>query len=291
MYAFFAVVLRIFSNPLANVFQKQLALGGDSPFFVNFATYLLLGVLSIPFAFALDWSAFPPAFWGNALFVGLLGAVGNGLLVAAVRQGEISVLGPINAYKSVVGLAFGVLLLGEIPGVFGCLGLALIVFGSYFAVTVRATPGQRPGVSLLRRRDIQLRFAAMIVSAIEAIFIKRVILHSGPEASMITWCWFGALFAFGIVLLGRKNLPAQVRSAFSRRNKFVLLALAVGVMQLSTNYAFRHMHVGYALALFQLSALVSLAFGYHFFKERGMVRKLLGATIMIAGSVMIILLP
>jgi drug/metabolite transporter (DMT)-like permease len=50
------------------------------------------------------------------------------------------------------------------------------------------------------------------------------------------------------------------------------------------------MAVGYALSLFQLSTLVSVLFGYRFFKELDIRKKLIGSTIMIIGSIVIILL-
>ena len=57
-----------------------------------------------------------------------------------------------------------------------------------------------------------------------------------------------------------------------------------------TNYTFKHMAVGYALSLFQLSTIVSVLLGYRFFKEQNIWKKLIGSAIMITGSVLIILL-
>jgi drug/metabolite transporter (DMT)-like permease len=61
-------------------------------------------------------------------------------------------------------------------------------------------------------------------------------------------------------------------------------------MQLTTNYAFANMQVGYALSLFQLSIIVSVLLGYKIFKEQDVRKKLIGSGIMIAGSIIIILL-
>ena len=72
--------------------------------------------------------------------------------------------------------------------------------------------------------------------------------------------------------------------------KFISLILCIGTMQFTTNYAFEHMSVGYALSLFQLSVIVSVVLGYRFFKEQDISKKLTGAIIMVIGSVIIILL-
>ena len=70
---------------------------------------------------------------------------------------------------------------------------------------------------------------------------------------------------------------------------FICIALCAGIMQFSTNYVFERMDVGYALALFQLSLVLSVIFGFVFFKEKNIIKKLAGSFIMICGSVLIIL--
>jgi len=45
----------------------------------------------------------------------------------------------------------------------------------------------------------------------------------------------------------------------------------------------------YALALFQLSGIISVGLGYAFFKERNIRKKLFGTVIMIIGAALIIL--
>jgi len=68
-----------------------------------------------------------------------------------------------------------------------------------------------------------------------------------------------------------------------------LLIIAVGIMQYSTNFVFERMNVAYALALFQLSTLLSVFLGINLFKEKGLKKKLAGSLIMIAGAVILIL--
>lgn len=68
------------------------------------------------------------------------------------------------------------------------------------------------------------------------------------------------------------------------------LVVCIGTMQYTTNFVFDRMNVGYALALFQLSTIVSIFLGYRIFKEQDIRKKLLGSVIMVAGSAIIILL-
>ena len=213
--------------------------------------------------------------------------MGNGFLVKALQKGDLSVLGPINAYKSVVGLIVGIFLLRELPGIWGIAGIALIIFGSYFVLD---TTEDRFSWALLKREEIQYRIWAMILTAIEAVFIKKIILVSSTRIAFISWCWFGVLFSFLMLFFYRLNLQQEIKKIKSSdAGKYILLIISVGIMQLTTTYIFDHLPVGYALSLFQLSTIISVLFGYSIFNEKDIRKKLIGSVIMIAGSVIIIL--
>lgn len=284
-----AVLLRIFSNPFANVFQKKLTGSYVHALFVNFATYALLaiacltGLLFMPPAGIL----LSAAFWKWSLLSAICGALGNAFLVKAVEQGDLSVLGPVNAYKSVVAMLIGVFILQEIPGWTGVLGVAFIIWGSYFVLD---TTEEGFSWQLFKRKDIQYRVAAMILTAVEAVFLKRVILLSTPVIGFVSWCCYGAVFSFLLVLARRVSLKKEIGKLGRRQMLYLLvIAFCMGMMQFSTNYVFAYMPVAYALSFFQLSIIVSVFLGYSFFGEGQLLRKLLGAAIMVVGAVLIVM--
>ena len=281
-----AVLLRIVSNPVANVFQKRLTQGRHDPLAVNFVSYFLLSLFCIALSWRVDWASLPPEFWFYAVVAGVFGAVGNGFLVKALAKGELSILGPVNSYKSVVGMVVGIFLLGEVPSLMGLLGVAVIIFGSYF---VFETMDEGFTWSLLKNQEIRYRIYAMVLTAIEAVFIKKVIIHSDTLVSFMAWCWFGALFAFVQLLLSKADIQSECRKAtWADAAACLALVACIGTMQFTTNFVFSRIDVGYGLALFQLSTIVSVLLGYRLYHEQGIAKKLVGSAIMIAGSVMVI---
>ena len=82
----------------------------------------------------------------------------------------MSVLGPINSYKSIVGLVFGVILLGEIPSITGLAGVLLIIAGSWF---IFDTVDEGFSFKLFLRKDIILRFCALFFTGCEAAVLKK----------------------------------------------------------------------------------------------------------------------
>jgi drug/metabolite transporter (DMT)-like permease len=285
-----AVFVRIVANPAANVFQKQLTQRAAHPLVVIGATHGLLTLATLPFLSTVAWGELDSAFWSNMSAAAALAVGGNVLLVAALSTADLSVLGPINAYKPVLSLAPGLVLLGEMPSALGAAGLVLIVAGSALVVDREAGQARaKAAIRFVRDRGIQLRFAALVCSATEAVFLKRSELHASPTIAFVCWVLLGLpLAALAGMLVLRSDLVPQLRRLRHNLPTYARLAIATGVMQLATLFALERLPVGYCLALFQLSALVSVVFGARYFSERNVGRRLLGSGVMIAGAVLII---
>lgn len=281
-----AVLLRIISNPLGNVFQKKLTANGNHPLVVNFLTYLLLSFACIVYAWFIEWKTLATEFWIYSIIAGCVGAGGNAFLVKALQQGDLSVIGPINAYKSIVGLIFGIILLQEIPNLLGLTGILLVVIGSYFILD---TTQDRFSIALLKRPEIKFRIWALILSAVEAVLIKKIILASTPPVAFISWCVFGSVFSFIFLQFSGVKIYLSKITGGDHKNFFFLI-ICIGIMQIATNYSFAHLPVGYALCLFQLSTILSVWFGYRIFREQDIRKKFFGSLIMLLGSVLIILM-
>lgn len=277
-----SLFLRIISNPLANVYQKKIC-QSNSSLICNFYTYFFLGLLCIPFAININWKILPQEFWLYAITAGLLCSVGNACLIKALQIGELSVLGPINSYKSIVGMVIAIFILHEIPSLLGILGVFFIIWGSWF---IFDTQKEGFSIALFKRKDILLRFTALLLMGIEAVLLKKIIILSSPIISFMLWCWAGAFFALILIFLFRKNFTLIKKEDIQ---KFLIICSMLAIMQITTNYVFENMQVGYALALFQLSTLVNLFFGWRFFHETDMKKKTIGTLIMIIGSIIVIL--
>jgi drug/metabolite transporter (DMT)-like permease len=294
------VISRVVSNPLSNVFQKQLAQRGANPIFIIAATHALLTLVALPIVVSIrcfDFDGFnldrvnpDGAFWINIAICTLLAVAGNALLVAALKLTDLSVLGPVNSYKAVVSLVLGVFLLGEIPSASGAIGVFLIVAGSYFVVDrAPGQPHQNAFVLFFRDRGIQLRLAALICSATEAVFLKRAILHATPLTTFLFWSILGLPIAAAAVAFLPRGTPGRELQRLKQQGRtYVWLALTTGLMQATTLLTFGKLQLGYSLALFQLSTVISVFLGYRYFAERNIGRRLIGSLIMVAGAALIV---
>lgn len=278
-----ALIIRIISNPLANMIQKIQA-EKHSAILINTYSYFFLSLACIVPACLNNWSGYGLNYWLYTLLSGILCTLGSICLIKALQLGEMSVLGPINSYKCIIGLVIGYLLLGEIPSLYGVLGVILIIFGSWF---IFDTTQEGFSFKLLLKKDIILRFCALFFTGCEAVVLKKIILMSSVSESFILWCFTGFIFSL-VMLLGFKIKPERLNT------KDLLscggIAVCLGLMQFSTNMVFERLNVGLSLALFQLSSVVAVIFGYKVFREKHFIKKLLGSIIMILGSCLILLL-
>jgi drug/metabolite transporter (DMT)-like permease len=288
--AFLFIAIRILANPLANVVQKQLTHRAARPIFIIAVVHFSLGLACLPYWFLTDYRDLPTALWGIMLACAGLAVGGNALLVYALKDSDLSVLGPINAYKSVVSLGLGTFMIGEWPTRAGVVGVLLIVAGSYFVIDRQANqPIGNAFARFFSERGIQLRLAALVLSATEAIFLKRAILLSSPMTVFVLWSVLGfpVALAASFVLIPRE-FPAQLSVLRQVPLSFAALVIAIGLMQLATVLTFRDFQVGYALALFQLSTIVSVFLGRRYFSERNVGERLVGSLIMTLGAALIV---
>ena len=273
-----AILFRIFSNSFSNVFQKKLTKSGEAATCINCINYILMSLISIPLLLLVNFSLITPEFWLYAIAGGITGAIGNCFIVLALKQGELSVLGPINSYKAIVGMIFGIFLLHEYPNIYGLLGIGLIIIGSYFIL-------ESP--KALLRKDIQYRIYALIFTAIEAVFIKKVIILSSIASSFIISSFLGAIFSYLIMRIlenEKLHIPTKKNSIM-----YISTTLCFAIMTFTTAYVFKYMNVGYALSLFQLSIILNVILGYKLFNEKKLIKKLLGSLIILIGSAAILI--
>jgi drug/metabolite transporter (DMT)-like permease len=252
--------------------------------FLIAATHALLTLVALPALAVLRPGGLPAAFWIDMSICAALAVTSNVLLVYALRRTDLSVLGPINAYKAVVSLVLAAALLGEVPSATGLAGVVLILAGSYFVVDRGAGNAY---ARFFGDRGVQLRFAALLFSATEAVFLKRAILRASPEAAFLVWCVLGLPVA--AAMLGRR-IGAEAPRFRRGWRVYVWLALSTGLMQAATLFTFGRLQVGYSLALFQLSGLIGVWLGYRYFDERNIGRRLAGSMVMIAGAALIVML-
>ena len=103
--------IRVIASPVVNVFQKKLTNRGYSPFFIVFIVYIFFSVLALLYLSIKGFGNYPAGFWKYMIPLAITDALGNIFLIRSLKSIDLSVFGPLNAYKPVIALVFSIFLI------------------------------------------------------------------------------------------------------------------------------------------------------------------------------------
>ncbi len=289
--AYLFILIRIILNPIANAFQKQLINREASPAFVVFISYAMLAVLSAIIVLFTPLSALSTGFWINIFLASVIDGLGNLFSVKSLKSIDLSVFGPLNAYKPVFATVTGAVLLHEIPSLLGAIGIIIVILGSYL---INYQSGKKKsGVQIkaaFHSPGFLYRLLAIACYAIAVVYLKKAVIVSSPLVTLLFWGIIGMLVlgVNTIVTLKRTDLQKNYIILKNQVGTYVMLAVFFIFTQWVSLFIFEKLFVGYALAVFQLSAFIHIIIGYKVFKEANMKYKIIGTLVMISGVLLIL---
>ena len=228
-YFFFGA--RILLNPFVNLFQKKLTAQGLSSLHLAFFTYAACSLVCVPLIIIRGLPSMPMDFWAAVAAMSLIGTAGNALLLLALSRCDLSIFGPINSFKPVIGLLLGFVLLREVPSGRDLAGVCVLVAGS---AVLSFKPGSGAGgaKSLFLSPGVLLRFASLTLISVEAVLMKKVVSSTDPVTAFSLWTITGVPFLLAACLLLRPGLMKK-NITLLRTNSVLSLGAIVlyGVMQ------------------------------------------------------------
>jgi drug/metabolite transporter (DMT)-like permease len=285
----FFVFGRLLLSSVSNVFQKQLSHHGLHPFYIVAATYAVLAVLSLLFFFNTAFAHLSPSFWINVLLAALFDVGGWMFMVMSLAKTDLSIFGPLNAYKVIISMLFALVFLGEVPTLQGFAGIMIIVAGSFLLLPPSTGAAQNRLAQLWLDRGVQARFLSILLFSIGTVFLKGSLEHSGPLETLIFWSLFGLpLILLANAFLTTERLADNIKNSQPHVLPIAAAGLTVFVMQYLTLVLLSQMLIAYALALFQLGMLLQVFLGYRIFNEPDLLRRLMASLVMIAGSLLVL---
>ncbi len=236
------------------------------------------------------------AFWGWMTLACTLEVPGNYLLLRSIQRTDLSIFGPLNSYKPVVGLLLGWWILSEAPTAFGAVGMAIVLLGSLLLAdrSQSASVGRSRAYLGMNQPGVRDRLIAVALTAAGSIFLKLAMQHRDSLTSLAAWSLLSWLLALGWLLVvgwlqGDRSSTKINFLRIALQRDLIGIAASTLAMQGLTILVFQAMNVGYALALFQLGSLVSVYLGHRLFGEVDFYYRLAAASIMFVGAVVIML--
>lgn len=267
----------------ASAWQKRLLVTGMGPAALWWRTYLWMTPAAAVLLLASGAGGLPAAFWGAALAAGALDAAGNLALGVALRRTDLSVFGPLNAFRPVLALGFSWLVLGERPTPMGTAGVVVLVAGGAWLLRPAAA-GTGRGTEPVAWGAVAWRIGGLALSSVGAVYQKQALGHGSVAATLAVWVLAGTVV---LAVAGRGRARGTDLEGRQGR-EFAGHAAVFLAMQALTLVVFRGTLLAYAFAFFQLAMVLQVLVGHGLFGEPHPVRRLAACGVMGAGALLVL---
>jgi drug/metabolite transporter (DMT)-like permease len=273
------ITIRVLLSVSASAIQKRLVLRGTPVLGIWTSTYGWMLPLAT-LAAAITWRRPPNSFWMDSLLGGVLDALGNLAMIAALRAADLSVYGPLNAVRPILALIFGWLFLKETPTAAGALGILITVAGATFVLKEDRTAGtQRSSVWAV----LGFRLVGFALATIASVFLKRAAMTVSTEMTLVGWFFCGLVC---LAVYGKFRKESLVPAG--EYNWLVVHAVTFLIMQWMTIRIFQATLLAYAFVYFQLGMILQVIAGRIFFREPHFARRMFGCVVMAIGAALIL---
>jgi len=124
-------IVAAFVGALRDIVTRKLGTGGESTLMVLIVSTSIVafaGLLTLPFG----WVVPTPAELGLIALTSVLVAFAQGLMIESLRLGEVGLVGPFKYTSLLWALVLGLLVWGDVPGVWTLAGAALVVVSGLY---------------------------------------------------------------------------------------------------------------------------------------------------------------
>lgn len=281
------LILSLFSalsQSARDLFSKK-CLQHLNEYVVAFSRPLFSSLFSLPLLFFTEIPNLDTTFWLIILFNSSLMSAALILYLRAIKSSPISLTVPMLAFTPLFLLITSPLILREFPSFLGMTGIILIVSGTYtLSIKDVSRSYLAPFKALVKEKGPLIMFFVAIIFSVTANLIKIGIQHSNTLFFLIVSNAFTCGFLFPVMLTKSKRTMKGIGI-----NLKVLFTIGLFniLMQIFVLKAMELTIVSYVVSVKRTTIIFSTLYGYFFFKEKRIIERLIGASVMILGVLLI----
>jgi len=205
------------------------------------------------------------------------------LYIKALRISPLSLTLPFLALTPVFLILVSYVILGEEVSFWGGIGILLIASGSYTLNISKIKEGiLEPLKAITKEKGSVLMIAVALIYSLTSSLGKMAIRHSSPLFFGITY--YAVLVLFFAPIAFHKNNQIKRKTAQS----VLLPGIFYSLMVISHMLAISLTKVAYVISVKRMSLVIGVLYGYFFFKEKNIMERLFGATLMFIGFVIVV---
>lgn len=276
-------------SAISNIYVKKL-----TQTITPLHTTILMAAFSLPFMVPviLLTGGFPhatPNLFYLMMGSALLDTFAFAMAYQAIKTSPLSLIVPLSSFSPALTTLIAFIFLKEAPGLIKILGILFVVVGVYFLnLTDRKKGILHPFTSLTKNRGVQLFSAAFVLWAITPVIQKAAISEMSPRVPLFA-SFVGYIFLIIFMCIASFMFKQKFKIVYVKKHIFLFLILGVSIAasQYASYTAYSQAPVGFAVSIFRLSVLITVIAGGLIFKEKNIVMRFTGATIMVIGAILI----
>ncbi|MBN1638159.1 MAG: EamA family transporter [Ignavibacteriales bacterium] len=246
----------------------------------------------VPFLFFTPFIFFIELKFNTNFFIGVSGSgiinlAATIIFMRAISKGDISEVMPMLSFTPLFLLVTSPIMVGEFPNTMGLIGVIIIVIGSYtLNIDLKGKNIFEPFKSLLKNKGTRYMLVVAFIWSISANFDKISITNS----SVLQHIAFVNAFIFitlSIVLKAQKKNNWKL--IFAKKNHLLAVSSFSAFSFIFHMLALSMTLVAYVVALKRLSGLISVFLGHIYLGEKNIKQRMVGATLMFTGVLLIVL--
>lgn len=291
MWVIYALLSAFFVATTDPIAKKILAKNGDE-YIIGWAIVFL----STPF---LAWPCFAhgPVSLNWGLIKTLLAVLPFEVLAAllyykALKLTDISLSVPFLALTPVFSVLTAFLLLGEKTKPLGGAGIILITVGVYSLNLKEVRHGfTSPFKAIFANKGSFYMVIVAFIYSITSVVSKKAMLYSTPESIPFIYNLTISLGMLPVILYRLKTRPRviSVEIKYDMWPAYIALGFMAALSSIFYFKSIESANVAYAISIKRLSLLMSVGYGWLFFKERDIHIRLFSTFCMFLGVLLIIL--
>ena len=249
-----------------------------------------LGIALVPAvtlgAVALVQGIGPPGegFWLALAVSGGINAVATPLIVVALQRSDLSLVAPVTSLTPLFMIGTGALVLGELPGLVGTVGVAVIVAGAYLlSASERHAGPLEPFRVLVRDPGTRVMLLVAVIYAVSATYDKVGTAASSPIlwGAAIHAVTAAAMAPLAWVRARRRPTDRSAATPILLAGAFTAIGAAAQMTALLLTLA------AFVIAVKRTSTLFGVLLGHALFREERIRERLIGAAVMLAGFALV----
>ena len=258
-----------------------------SPWEIIRARFILAFIFLFPLPFIYGLPSLDTTFWIAAVADLPLEVLALLLYLKAIEVSPLSLSLPFLSFTPLFLLVTSRIMIGEHVSLQAFIGILSMVGGSYLLQVGKVKEGlMAPVRALGQEKGAMLMLLVAFIYSITSNLGKILITHSSPQ-------FFATFFSMemALVALAVPWGKGKQRGMGLKDKAMVLMALFFALHYLFHTLALDMARVSYMISLKRTSILFGVIYGRILYKEEGIKERLLGASLMVAGALIISLAP